>query len=82
MMGWQPIETAPKGKTRIVRVGDKGGEREIHMPEYLLVPTGDGGFTLTSWLPGPERWNMFTKAKPPTKWWDFGDGKTMPDPPA
>lgn len=81
-MTWQPISTAPKGVTRTVAVGDRAGRRDVHVPTYLLVPTSDGEITMTCWLPGPQRWNMFSKNHPPTHWWDFGDGRTMPEPPA
>ncbi len=81
-MTWQPIETAPKGTTKTVPVGNKGGERVIHVPAYVLVPTSAGDITMSYWIPDQQRWNMFAAKHPPTHWWDFGDGKTLPDPPA
>ncbi len=80
-MGWQTIETAPKGKTRKAPVGNKGGERIIYDPDYILVPTSSGEITLSCWLPDQQRWNMFSAKHPPTHWWDFGDGANMPEPP-
>ncbi len=80
-MTWRPIETAPKGETRLVKVGNKGGEREVLVPAWVLVPTSDGKITMSHWLPQQGRWNMFSTDYPPTHWWDFGDGQAMPSPP-
>ena len=80
-MTWQPIETAPKGKYRTVQVGNKGGEREVFEPCQVIVGRNDGFVTISYWVEKFERWNMFSKDAPPTHWWDFGGGASMPEPP-
>jgi hypothetical protein len=80
-MGWQPIETAPKGGFRTVKVGDKGGERKISVPQSVLAMTSSGNMTLTHWLEDAGRWVMFSANHPPKYWWDFGDGNPQPEPP-
>lgn len=71
---WQPIETAPKGYYKKVKIRDER-EREVHVPEYFLVPTSDGKVTISYWVPSQERFCMFTKKTPPTHW------MPLPEPP-
>lgn len=74
-MGWQPIETAPKGEFRTVKVGNKGGERVVSMPRLILAPTSDGNIVITYWNDRSGRWSMFSKDHPPTHW------MPLPEPP-
>ena len=76
-MGWQPIGTAPRGKTE-ERPGPKGSTVSVFVPDVILTFTSDKRLTFSYWIPEPQRWNMFSKDHPPTMWWDFGEGASMP----
>ena len=70
-MGWQPIENAPKDETTLM-VWVKGGGLY-----------GLGGVAFGRAFPsGTVKADGHTGDWTVTHWWDFGDGKTMPDPPA
>lgn len=63
------IEEAPKGETVEVAVGNKGGVRKVHKSVRILAAADDGEtVTLSNWLEGQQRWNMFSKDRPPIAW--------------
>jgi len=67
-MYWRPIQTAPKGEFREVPVGNKGGFRLVHVPEFVLAPTSAGNVVMTYWDDLRGKWSMFSKSHPPEYW--------------
>lgn len=74
MVEWNfNMDTAPKGTYREVFKGnDKLGQpiyRKVYESVRLLAADGSSDLvTITNWIPDQERWNMFTKDKPPIAW--------------
>lgn len=61
------MEEAPKGSYK--KVPTKKGDREIFVPDRIIVAGYDGELVTPSyWIPEQSRWCMFTKEKPPIAW--------------
>lgn len=68
-MTWQPIETAPKGKT-IKRKTDKS-VMDVFIPEKVHTWRKDGHETISYYLPDEDRWVGYTKEAGPDMWHPF-----------
>lgn len=68
MTNWNyNMSEAPKGSYREVAIGK--GTRKIHEPVRIIAAAPDSDVvTISNWLPDQERWNMFTKERPPIAW--------------
>jgi hypothetical protein len=66
-MEWQPIETAPKGEW-VERPAGKEGTKLVHIPVRIIALMSNGDWTVSYWIESAQRWNMFTKDKPPVAW--------------
>jgi hypothetical protein len=65
------MDEAPKGEMRKVQrtIGKNTVEVDQFCRELIIaaMPTGTD-VTVSYWVPGVERWNMFTKYAPPKAW--------------
>lgn len=80
--GWNfDIGAAPKGDEKIVTGRASGGqefERRVHVPQKIFAAGNGGVVTVSYWIPGHERWCMFTKAVPPMAWRPYVEGAPLP----
>ena len=76
MSGWIfDINAAPKGHSVTVTREVKGKlvTSERHVSVQIIAAGNGGVVTLSRWLPGEQRWSMFTKATPPLAWQPWPD---------
>lgn len=66
-MQWQSMESAPKGEWVERKCGEKGVTL-AHLPTRIIGLMSNGDWTVTYWLAGSQRWNMFTADSPPLAW--------------
>jgi len=71
MSDWNfDIGTAPRGSVQ--KVTRTIGKNTVEVEEYVavkIIAAGNGGVVTTShWMPGAERWQMFSKSTPPLAW--------------
>lgn len=64
------MDAAPRGEfvkeTR--RIGKNDVEVAVHRPVQIIAAGNDNVVTLSRWLPGEGRWNMFSAKTPPIAW--------------
>ena len=70
-MDWNfNMDEAPRGEVRSVsrKIGKNDVTVEEHQPVSIVAAGNNGVVTITRWLPGPQRWEMFSAKVPPLAW--------------
>jgi hypothetical protein len=68
---------APRGKFRVVASGKDGnGTRKVPELVTIIAASACGVVTLTRWLDGEKRWDMFTAEVPPIAWMPYDPART------
>lgn len=68
-MTWNTnMAAAPRGKVRLVATGKGKSTRKVPEPVTIIAASACGVVTLTRWLDGEKRWDMFTAEVPPIAW--------------
>lgn len=68
-MGWQKIETAPKGRTIKQKCGK--GFREVYVTDSVHTWRKDGHTTISYYIANEDRWAGYTKEAGPDMWCQF-----------
>lgn len=80
-MTWSTdMSRAPRGKFRVVASGrDGNGTRKVPELVTIIAASACGVVTLTRWLDGEKRWDMFTAEVPPVAWQPYAGPRTYVD---
>lgn len=76
------MSEAPKGHTekRSFSVRDREVTKDVHVPELIIAADPDSDVvTVSRWIPKEDRWNMFSKNRPPLAWKPFPKHPRSPE---